>query len=477
MAKQVWLIDRFFGGLADAEKEGPKGAFLYGDRLDFKTDPSALGVNIKTTKDSASVITDLPKWIEHDPTNDKTYAYGNDGNFYQEIAGTWSALTTPTTAVGQGMKIWNDYVYLRKTSAFARYGPLSGAASLTQSWQSANVQTENDHAQIEEFQGNLYACNGRFLAEWDGATFTYNKITLPIGWKLRCMAKLGEQLVIGGWQGSNVYDFAKGFLWFWNGTDTSITSFLEISEGAINAMTVLDNNLYFVAGSIGNVYVYTGNIVKLKQISNLLGRNEYIDIYPGAITPHQGNVLIGVGGLTNSSTIPQGVYSYGRLNKNYPRSMNIDHIISAGTTTGTTLKIGALHSVGPNEFYLGWENGTTSNGIDKISGSTPYASSTWQSLIFDNGSPYRDKQCDLIKFTFKPLAANESITFYYKKDRAVAWTSLGTANTTGDTEKNFPFSPDIVWKDIQIRADLETTGSTYPELLSSAVSFSERRLF
>ena len=477
MAKKLWVTDRFYGGMSEAQKEGPKGSFLYGDRLDLKTDLTALGVNVKTTKDSGTVVTDLPKWIEHDATNDRTYAYGDDGNFYSENAGTWSALTAPTTAAGQGMRIWNDYVYLRKTSVLARYGLLSGSPTITQSWQTSNVQTENDHGPINEFLGNLYFANGRFLGEWDGTTWTYNKITLPVGWKIRTMAVLGEDLWMGGWQGTNVYDYEKGFLWSWNGTDTSVTNFFEVNEGAVNAMYTTDNNLYFVAGSVGNLYVYTGQVIKMRQLTLDLTASQYLDVFPGAMDSHRGNLIIGLTGKTDSSTLVQGLYSYGRTSKNYPRALNIDHFISTLTSTGTTLKVGSLHSVGPNELYIGWEDTTATNGIDKISGTTPYATAIWHSLWFDDGDPYVEKETDLIKFTFKPLAANETIDFYYRRDRASAWTTLGTASTDDDTEARYPITPMTRWKEIQIRADLKTTGTTSPELLSAAVSFQTRQYF
>ncbi len=264
--KQIWVIDRFYGGSSEAQKEGPKGSFLYGDRLDIKSDMTSVSAQVKSTKDSGTVVTDLPKWIEHDPVNDKTYAYGNDGEWYIETSGTWVKQTTLSTAAGQGMHIWNDYAYFRKTSAVASYGPLSGSPTLTQSHATitGNIQTEALHGPIADFLGNLYFANGRYLGEWDGAIWTYNKITLPIGWKIRTMAVLGENLVMGGWMGTNVYDYDKGFLWLWNGTDTSVTSFLEISEGAVNSMQVVDNLLYFVAGSVGNLYVYTGQVIRMR---------------------------------------------------------------------------------------------------------------------------------------------------------------------------------------------------------------------
>ena len=476
MAKKIWLIDSFYGGTSEHPKESPKGGFYYGDNLDIRSDLSAVGIQIKTTKDSSTTITDLPKWIEHDAVNDKTYTYADDGKFYEEASGTWAALTTPSTAHGQGMRIWNDYVYLRKDSVIARYGALSGAPALTQSWQSSNVQTENDHAPIVEFLGNLYFANGRFLGEWDGTTWTYNKLTLPVGWKIRAMAVVGDQLVMGGWKGSNVYDYEKGFLWFWNGTDSGVTDFLEVNEGAINAMCSINNNLYFVAGSKGNLYHYNGVVTQVRQLSNLLAGDDYIEVFPGAMTGRSGDLVIGLAGKTDSTDITQGVYNYGRSSKNYPRALNISNIISTGTKTGTTLKIGAIHTVGPNEFYIGWEDTTSTNGIDKVSGTTPYSTATYHSLWFDDSDPHLEKEVERFKFTFKPLATSESIDFYYRIDRATGWTTLGTSNTANQTEESFPVTPMVTWKEIQIRADIKTSTTTSPELLSGSAVFSTRSL-
>ena len=473
--KQLWVTDRFYGGMSEAPKEGPKGSFDYGDGLDLTTDLTALGAKVKTTKDSGTAVTDLPKWIEHDAVNDKTYAYGDDGEWYEEVSGTWTKQTTLTTAAGQGMRIWNDFVYFRKTSALARYGPLSSSPTLTQSWQTSNVQTENDHGPNVEFLGNLYFANGRFLGEWDDTTWTYNKLSLPIGWKIRAMAVLGEDLVMGGWVGSNIYDFEKGFLWIWNGTDTTVTNFLEINEGAVNSMYVIDNNLYFVAGATGKLYVYTGQVIPLRRMSTDLEADEFLEVFPGAMDSHRGKLIVGLAGKTDAAALTQGLYSYGRVSKNYPRALNTDHIVSTGTKTGTTLKIGSVHSVGPNELYIGWEDTTATNGIDIITGTTPYSTALWHSLWFDNGNAYTIKELDFIKFTFKPLLASESIDFYYRLDRASGWTSLGTANTTGDTEFFQPITPMSTFKDIQLRVDLKTTVSTDPNLMSSSVSFSERR--
>ncbi len=134
MGKKLFLIDSFVGGISEATKTSLKGGYLYGDSLDFKSDLNALSIGLKATKDSGSTVTDLPKFIEKDPVTGNVFAYGDSGNFYIKSGGIWATTTNPTTAHGQGMKVWNDYVYLRKDSAIARYGPLYLQSSEDGSW-------------------------------------------------------------------------------------------------------------------------------------------------------------------------------------------------------------------------------------------------------------------------------------------------------------------------------------------------------
>lgn len=475
--KKIFLVNMFYGGISEASKAGLKGAYGYGDNLDFKSDLDALTIQIKTTKDSSTTITAFPKWIEKDPVTGKTFAYDEAGGFYVKSAGTWSALTAATTSHGQGMKIWNDYVYLRKDSAIARYGPLSSSPGMTQSWQSSNVQTVNDHAPILDFAGNLYFANGRYLAGWDETTFTYNQVKLASLWNIRTLDVIGDKLSMGGQQGSTVSSFETGLLAIWDGTGQpgdGPTDFTYTS-GAVNATGVIDNTLFLVAGSVGNLYYYNGNIIKVRQLSNLLTGSSYLEIFPGAMSAHRGDLYIGVAGNTDSTTISQGAYAYGYASKNYPRALYIPNVISTGTKTGTGMRIGAICGVGPNEFYVGWKDGS-SYGIDLVSGTTPYALATFYSLWFDDGAPHIQKETDIIKFTFKPLLSGESMDFYYRKDRASGWTALtpNAVQATGDTESRCVLTPMSLWKEIQFRVDLKTSGSTAPSLLSVSAVFGIR---
>ena len=475
MAKKIFLVNKFYGGDSEASKTGLKGSYYYADSVDFKTDLDAL--TIQTAPVSDLTPSALVKWIEHDPVTGNIFAYAEDGSFYKKASGSWSTLTAATSSHGQGMKVWQDYVYLRKDSAIARYGPLSSSPSLTQSWQSSNVQTITDHAPILDFVGNLYFANGRYLGGWDGSTWTYNQVKLATGWNIRSLAIIGNKLSMGCWQGSNVYSLENGLLSLWDGTGQAgdgPTDFTYLA-GAINAQGVIDNTLFMVAGSVGNLYYYNGNVIKVRKINKQLTGSNYVEVFPGAMGTHAGDLIIGMGGNTDSTTLTQAVYAYGYTSKNYPRAMYIPYVISTGTKTGTGLRIGAVCGVGPNEFYIGWKDGS-SYGVDLVTGTTPYSSATYQTLWFDDGQPHVQKETDIIKFTFKPLRSGESFNFYYQIDRSGSWVALtpNTTPTTGDTEARCVITPMVLWHEIQFRVDLTTSGSTAPSLQSVSAVFGVR---
>ncbi len=311
------------------------------------------------------------------------------------------------------------------------------------------------------------------------APFTYNQVKMALGWNNRALSVIGDKLAVGAWQGSHVYDFENGLLSIWDGTGQAgdgPTDFVY-TPGAVNALETFDNTLWVIAGSQGNLYYYTGNIIKVRGLTSpgQLVSNGYLEAFPGAMAVHNGDLYMGLAGNTDSTTITQGVYAYSRTSKNYPRALVIPNLISTGTKTGTGMKIGAIAAVGPNEFYIGWKDGA-SYGIDLVSGTTPYAIATYNSLWFDNGEPHVQKETDIIKFTFKPLLVNESLTFYYRLDRAAAWTALtpNSAQAVGDTESRCVITPMQLWHEIQFRVDLQTSGTTSPSLLSVSAVFGIR---
>lgn len=459
------------GGLSDGSKVGIVGSFYSGRSLDYRSDPDVLQTNYAATKMSGTIDTDLITWIT--PVNSDVYFYGNSGKLYYRVGGTGTltVLGTVSTSQGQGMEFFNDYVYLGGSAKAARYGPISGTPSLTDPYGTiASVQAET-WLPMANFINYWCMGNGRYLSTYDGTTYTYNQLTLPLGYHIRCLTPItGKFLAIGTYQGNSINAVGNSKIFLWDGSATTYNDIIEINEGGINAMLFHQNNLYIWAGIHGNIYAWTGNLTKLKRVPQI-GVGKYIEVYPGAVTVQNGIPYFAVSN-SDSTTVFRGVYSYGQVNKNYPNSLNFDYPISTGTYQGTAVIIGAVKGISPSQFYIGWQDTAGTIGTDQVSTSLYYTSSRFETLVFDDKQPYKQKYAKIVKASFKPLAAGQSVAVEYKLDNASSWTALGTASYTADgavTEKRFT----VDWraKDIQLAAAMAGSGTTAPQVTSLGMLF------
>jgi len=473
MAQKLWSVVKWSGGISSGSKAGIPGSFYHGEKLDYRSDPDVLQINKATSKVSGTIATGLVQWIS--PVNNDVYYYDNTGKFYNRTGGTgtFTLLGTVSTSQGQGMEYFNDYVYLGGSAKVARYGPISGTPSLTDSFATfTNIEYET-WLPMTNFINFICVGNGRYLTTYDGSTYTYNDLTLPPNYHIRSLAVItGKYIAIGTYQGSNINNFEQGRIFLWDGTSDTYNDFIEINEGGINAMLFHQNNLYIWAGIRGNIYTWNGNLQKQKRVP-FVGDGKYIEVYPGAVTVAGGIPYFGVSN-GDSTTVYRGVYSYGQADKNYPTSLNYEHVVSTGTKQGTAVITGAVKGIGPSQFYIGWQDGAGTVGVDQVSTTSYYTQARLESLIFDNQQPYKEKYAKLVKITHEPLATGESIAIEYKLDHNSSWTALGTVSYTNDstaTEKRFP----VDWKnkEYQLAAVLAGNGTTSPTLLSLNTLFEE----
>jgi len=473
MAQQKYfLVDKFVGGISDGSKVGIVGSFYSGRSIDYRSDPDVLQTNYAATKNSGTIDTDLITWIQ--PVNSDVYFLGNTGKFYSKTGGTgtFSLVGTVSLCAGNGMEFFNDYVYIAGGTKAARYGPISGTAALTDPYATfISVQSETWHP-MANFINYLCMGNGRYLSTFDGTIYTYNQLTLPPGYHIRSLCPItGKFLAIGTYQGDSINAVGNSKIFLWDGSATTYNDIIEINEGGINAMTFHQNNLYIWAGIHGNMYAWNGNLVKLKRVPQV-GVGKYVEIYPGAVTVQNGVPYFAVSN-GDSTTVFRGVYSYGQVNKNYPNSLNFDYPISTGTYQGTAVVVGAIKGISPSQFYIGWQDTAGTIGVDQISTSSYYTTSRFETLVFDDKQPYKQKYTTIVKASFKPLAAGESVAVEYKLDDAASWTALGTASYTSDgaiTEKRF--TVDWRYKDAQMAVAMAGSGTTAPKITSVGMYFS-----
>lgn len=326
---------------------------------------------------------------------------------------------------------------------------------------------EDDFHPIVHTGNFISVGNERYVATYDASTYTPHRLTFPSGWRVRSIAKWREYYAYGCMKGSSVSDYDQGIIFFWDGYSTTYNFFIEVPEGAINAMFGSQGTLYIVAGYQGDLLEYTGGdkATKVKRIPKITD-DKYIEVLPGALSMWRTLLQIGAG-VTDSSEIEQGVYSWGRRNSSYIDALSYDYKISTGTTQSTGVKIGLVLPVN-KKLLIGWKD-NVSYGLDSVNpAGSPYSSGSIEWMVRDEDAIWKEKKPDTIRADFDPLASGESVSLQYRLDRDSSWSSENTEDT--DDETKLRVQPTFArHREYQIRLNLYTTGSTSPEALGLTI--------
>jgi len=470
-------INSFSGGISSGSKIGLAGSFRFGQGLDIHSDPDILAVSPATTKDSASVVVDLPVFGTTNTVNTNIYFLGNAGKLYRNASGTYTIVNTYSTAQGMGFFTGTNEVIFCSGDTEYMLNPATDAVSTGRTLETA------DFHPVEAFLDKVFIGNGREIISTDGSGIDYDSDTegggigIEFGYKVRCLKNLGDWLFIGATADNS--SNARYYLWDGVSDNYNYAKTLKGEDG-INSCEVSDDGAVVIsAGKNGNIYRLTGldtTLAKIKTIP-LVGAGSTIEVYPQAMANHQGRVLLGLSAGT-STTAKRGVYSWASHSSQYAKTLNCEYAISTGTITGTTTQIGCLLSVNTTALYIGWRDGST-YGIDKVDGTGTQATADYQSLIFDAGKPFLRKFFKLFKITLaKVLATGEVITLSYKKDRG-DWTTIGTIDYSVDGavfEKTFKPANVLKCRELEIRLAIANASTTAPDIDNIAIEYDEEKL-
>lgn len=321
--------------------------------------------------------------------------------------------------------------------------------------------------------------NERYVSKWDGVFFSPNLIAFPQGTHVRCFGTWGIYLAIGTWQeaGSgtpNVYDFATGKIYFWDGISLTYNFSIDVPEGQVNAIFGMDSNLYYTAGWSGDLMQYTGtfmnqsgqfNGTKIKRIP-YLSQGDYMEMYPQSICNYQSLLYMAVAANTNSTTLPQGVYSWGALYPQYPQTLSFDHIISTGNK-GKTVRIGCIYPI-QQKLLASWKDGIN-YGVDVIDPTSGlyHTSGIIQTNIQDGDTIFSNDLLLKVRADHLALNAGETIQVGFKLNREA---TFEVGNSVTDTLKWFTTNTLSNGRhtESQLQAKLGSNGSSTPTLLSLA---------
>ena len=338
--------------------------------------------------------------------------------------------------------------------------------------------TDTDFHPVANFLQFLVIGNGRYVATIEATLYEPHQLTLPAEWKVRCFGFWNEYLAIGCWKGDSVSQFDNGRIYFWDGVSTTYNFYIDVPEGAINAMEGSRGKLFFIAGYRSKLLVYEGG-AQARKLKNLVNTENatVMDVFPGAIKMWRALLRIGAAGNINDTTENQGVYTFGATNERYTDSLSFDYVISTGNYQGN-VRVGLVFVVN-GKLLIGWQDGVAC-GVDYVDISNPcYPDGTIEMLVEDDGAMYHEKEAVTATAQFKPLVAGQSCQLKYKLDRTNKlgvndWIVVPAVTTAGESlAREVIITNGSRYREYEVGLNLATTLTTGPTLRAISVEKDE----
>jgi hypothetical protein len=377
MAKLSITIDTIFEGFAPSELFGQKNEYQTAVGIDPdmpQTDGASdtrTGGGIRPVQYSAfsgSAVNSWPIAIIRTPKSSTVYTVLANGRLisYSEILGTETFCGQTATHTAKGAWYYNNYIYIATGGDLARYGPLDGTPTLTESvWTgstlgtlTALVDTEYptsllsvaylNHHGIAHVDGSAYfldfkqgqgyvhrVTTKRVTNEGDTngtvVASAYNVLDLPFNYLPITISSWGQDLVVAASLTKNS-QIVQGqcVLFFFNPADTSPTFYRELHmpDAICSALTYINGQLYGTSGQLNSggyrLFKYLGGdtIETLKIIDH---GNPPLQNAIAAIA----NRIAWAADMTNPM-VASGLYAFGSKSDLFPRGLH--HIATSGFT-------------------------------------------------------------------------------------------------------------------------------------------------
>lgn len=414
---------------------GVSPAFGYDMRnIDIWTEPGIARVNYTTTKASATTIDGLVNWVAVNPSNGDIYALDDDGDLYKSVddGSSWSAVTMDATSGtndhGNGLAIWKGYLFKARDAnldvmnlSTGTWSPAFQSLTSDTSWHPILATSQDDRLTIGNGSNIAQLTEVTTFAPGTPATYSWDAaaLDLPSQYSVKCLAELGNNLMIGTWVGTSITDVrtADIFPWDLNTHPESYGQPIRLEENGVNSMIVTGNILYIQAGIKGTIYYSLGTTAQVYREFTHLDFSDGSTLYttPDGMAISQGKLLVAMNGFA------YGVYSF--KNSGNGVILNLENTLSSTPTS-----IGAIEAVGSLGYIVGWKNGSA-QGIDRYSNSGRYSSfgdAYMDTPLFSVASGKTKKSYSEVEYTFsKPLtgAGAGGVQLKFRRDVTSSFSS------------------------------------------------------
>lgn len=438
-----YQLRTFIGGMSDYEDKGTAGSFKFSSGLDIRKQQDSLSAQQGLTDDLATGTFDAACYAVVPSSNGNTYFFLYNGKIYSRHSdATYHLVYTETNDSGHitGAAEWYDsagwtyIVYCTDTRVNIKkllgpsYTPAEPWSDVntasTGSWPKTNLSTAPSgitwHRPVMS-NGVLLITNVHTLAQvgYD-LSYTSNALQLIPGNVAKTIVERKIYAITGCYRSDNKEESAF-FSWDEISLDWNDKEILKYA--GVNAAIDTEIGIAQI-GSNGQLYL--SNLNSPMPIRAIRGGGSSD---PDGITAYHGMALLGIFGNTSGN----GVYSYGRINKNAPIVLNLEYPLTCD-------EIYSVKTVG-SDILIVYKNGT-SYGVKKVDFSNKVTTATYQSLdlIAPLGTrrypiplgrllnwKYVDLQCD-------PLPSGCKIEVWFRYDKII--TAHGASDSNGWIQAN-----------------------------------------
>jgi len=319
------------------------------------------------------------------------------------------------------------------------------------------VRTNNGWHPSTLFTGNGFMMcigNGQYLSTYNFANdqnpsnYVWQRQRFPIdaGYEITSLSVNNQYLVMAAEKRSTnaLRNAQEGCLYFWDGQNATYNFKIQLPMGAPYSIYTFNNITYFICA--GALYAWGGGqqVIKVRPLitpnTDYLGTVDNTIVNPNMMAPRFNVLQVAYPSKTTNVNLKYGIYSWGSVELIYPNSFGYSYALSHANATdqgyyysaANNLQIGMVKNF-VDTMYVGSRktvSGTTTYYLDRVNNSSQAASKySWDSLIFDGGVRYKQKETSRLKISFLPWPANATLTavaddtwVYYIVDK---WKQLG----------------------------------------------------
>jgi len=455
---QIIINNANLGGIADSKYQGQANSVAEMVGFDIHSEPGILKNNQKLAKESGATVDDLVKKIL--PCSDgNSYLFGStNGKIWKRTsAGVYSLADTASPASG-GVGIMDAYeyqghIYYSMESRLGRVavGAPTAWGGRDDDWKTF-TNTDDTYHPFKEVNQVMYIGDGKDLAQVDAGVFSASALDIKTPLRIKSLGKILTDILLGTFV--NVYKVATE-IFRWNTWSESFQVSDEIPEVGINCFLATDNFNLVSCGQKGHIYYYDGSqLDEFKKIPGDWLGTKTATIHQNASCNMNGLPLFGLSNVSGNPAT-QGVYSLGGYDRNYPKVLNLEWLISTGNLSG--IDIGAIEMVG-TVLLVSWKDttGGTTYGVDKIDLTAKVTSAYFTTRIIN---VLRNDSKTLSGYVaYRSLTNDASIKIYYKINHSTG--SWVEATTVVDTIRNVVYCEKALPEATSIQIKVESNAAT-----------------